>query len=492
VHPFLLTHRVKSKGRDFLFDIGTKLYPISIRDQIIRGYLMADLAIREDIISPTKPLLVVGAGVAGATTAMVAVQRKVPTTLLELAEEPFNRQLPSETRIVSPTIYDWPADHWSQSRFPLQGVALPFGWTDGPASKIATAWKAKLLRFAGDPTNPPRGLTFEPGVTLDNPANLTEIDIDEQGGLVEVNFIHADRTPAHRSLDGRRFAAVVSCIGIGMERTSAGSHGYRGTEFWDSDMLGTSDYGLPGVAKPAILISGGGDGALQDFLRVLTRYSSAKDVYNKIPVAIRNILERRVLIAEEPALRAYLWNITQYDCRSQYLLHKKYKDAVKDIINDEGNYNQLQPVMDDVLLRGLPDNITFRLSHPCAHFSNSYPLNRALVLLISAYVKKRHNLDLLRSFREIVDVEAVDGHDCSADRKACLKQQHRVTFGLARCENVYNPKMRGGGGAYPYRTPFDIIISRHGIESAKSLFGAAPEANNRHILPYYIDIDWYE
>ncbi|HEX8068500.1 MAG TPA: FAD-dependent oxidoreductase [Pyrinomonadaceae bacterium] len=486
MHPFLLTHRVKSKGRrDFLFDIGTKLYPISIRDQIIRGFMLADCAIKERIIGPDKPLLVVGAGAAGATAAMVAAQRGVRTTLIEAEDNAFKRQLPCDTRWISPTNYDWPAEHWQQGRFPLRGVELPLSWTDGHAAAVALAWRTKLNKFVHrSPV-----MTFETETTLENPKGLTELDIDALGGQVPVEFVDLG---GHRIAGGpHRFAAIVSCIGVGRERTEAGRHGYEGIEFWQSDQLRTPDWGVASNSRRRVLISGGGDGALQDFLRVLTKYESVRDVYNRLPLGVRDAIEVAVRAAEETSLRSYLWNTTRYDCRSQHLLHQKCKEVVQGLVDSGATYPDLQAAMDDIL-RGLPSEIDVTLSYPCTHFANCYPLNRVLVLLVSAYIKKRYGIEVLQEHREIVDVESADGHACRSVRSECLKKRHRVTFGVARCENIYNKEMKGGGGAMLEPAPYDLVLIRHGIDPPKNLFGRPPEATNRHILPYYIDVDWYE
>ena len=137
---FLLTHRIT----DFLFDIGCRFSPISIRDQMIRGFLIADRLHRADLISERKPLLIIGAGVAGATAALVAAERNIPVTLVDKAGRAFLRQA-GATRYISPTLYDWPAQHWSHLRFPpASSVKLPLPWKEGQAASIAATWILKL------------------------------------------------------------------------------------------------------------------------------------------------------------------------------------------------------------------------------------------------------------------------------------------------------------------------------------------------------------
>src|SRR5437879_3176765 len=106
--PALFAHHVTP----LLFDIGSRLSPASIRDQMIRGKLIADRAREERLIGPTRPLLVIGAGAGGATAALVASMSGVPTLLVDSAPRPFSVQASCSTRYVDPTQYDWPVDTW--------------------------------------------------------------------------------------------------------------------------------------------------------------------------------------------------------------------------------------------------------------------------------------------------------------------------------------------------------------------------------------------
>src|SRR5262245_61832499 len=111
---------------------------------MIRGFLIADRLQRGGLISETKPLLVIGAGVAGATAALIASGRNVPVTLVDMAARAFLRQAGS-TRFISPTLYDWPAEHWVNLRFPPpSGVELPLPWQEGLAGPISATWLQRL------------------------------------------------------------------------------------------------------------------------------------------------------------------------------------------------------------------------------------------------------------------------------------------------------------------------------------------------------------
>jgi hypothetical protein len=55
-----------------LFNLAGKLSPVSIRDQMVRGQLLAVRAHEEKLVTNDYPLLVIGAGAAGVTVALTA------------------------------------------------------------------------------------------------------------------------------------------------------------------------------------------------------------------------------------------------------------------------------------------------------------------------------------------------------------------------------------------------------------------------------------
>src|SRR5690349_1671864 len=109
IDPFLFDHQIGP----LQFYIGAKLYPFSIRDQMVRGSLVARRLYRDHVIGPDDPLLVVGAGVSGVSTAMVAVgDYQVPTTIVDEMPHPFMKQRSCATRWIDPWQYDWPFPQW--------------------------------------------------------------------------------------------------------------------------------------------------------------------------------------------------------------------------------------------------------------------------------------------------------------------------------------------------------------------------------------------
>lgn len=104
--PFLNDHFAGA----YVFHIGGRLWPISIRDQMMRGQLVIERALEQDLIHQNRPVAVVGAGAAGVTAALRAAEEGVPVTLFE-EDRLFARHALCGTRWVHPTQYDWPVSH---------------------------------------------------------------------------------------------------------------------------------------------------------------------------------------------------------------------------------------------------------------------------------------------------------------------------------------------------------------------------------------------
>lgn len=485
---FLLTHRIT----DFLFDIGCRFSPISIRDQMIRGFLITDRLQRANLISESKALLVIGAGVAGATAALVAAERNIPVTLVDRAGRPFLRQA-GATRYISPTLYDWPARHWSNLRFPPpSSVKLPLPWIEGKAASIATTWiqkltakeeKRKLDRRRNANLSP---LTIIMHCEAMNVEALRKATPNANGTItVAFKDVHPDRTKPRREFDPAEFNVIVGCSGPGKEICKAPVGDFEALAFWEADTLNLENYGLPNQ-NAKVLLSGGGDGALQDLIRLMTTCDSPRDILHVLPPKARRSLVSQIRAAEDVYLRSFLWEIAKHDCRSNYRLDSIHKVAVNSILDQYGS--RIQKSL-DVLLR--PSVLENRISmvHPCQHFTNSYSINRAVAHLLIEFVRRRYSFDLVQPFTTVQKVWSPK-HHCKTDHDACSKSSHMVQFATARCQHVKDKALKPLPRPENPTSMFDLIILRHGVSSS-DLFGERPYGNYRQVLPYHIDRDWY-
>lgn len=102
------------------------------------------------------------------------------------------------------------------------------------------------------------------------------------------------------------FGCVLWTVGFGAERCDFGD--YVGYPFWETDPFEQPNCGVKGTA-PEIVISGSGDGALQDFLRITTNLPSAEQVMRRANLSPqqRTRLERELYYAEDLGPRAFPW-----------------------------------------------------------------------------------------------------------------------------------------------------------------------------------------
>lgn len=251
-----------------LYVLGWPLTPISIRDQMLRARWLIDRLFDDQKLKIGDTLLVVGAGIAGATGAIRAAQRGVNALLIEQSGGAFGLQARSNTRWIDPVQYDWPAGHWDQSRYPLQPPPMPLGFNAGYSRNLATYWDVLLHRHIR--LNRPR-LNYQRNVRARAilPGTRAALLVSLQTPIGLGN-LHAD--------------LVIWAVGFGDEKTSI-QRKTGGTlssaPFWSSDKLQDPRCGIVNIPS-RVLILGSGDGALQDFLRVATAERSAREIWNKL------------------------------------------------------------------------------------------------------------------------------------------------------------------------------------------------------------------
>jgi hypothetical protein len=469
--PLLLTYQVGPEP--LLYDISTSLQPISIRDQMFRGYMIINRALSEGLIKEWQqpPILVVGAGVAGAMTAMTAVWHRIPTLLVE-ARSPFIQQIRGHTRFICPTQYDWPAPHWGEGKYPWVGPDSPLDWNSGRASSVALAWISKLNFMLG---------RYPDLLTL-IPAKFKSHRVIPESKTVEAFF----EPPL--AVEPLICSIIISCAGFGSERHFIPDPDpqYTGYAFWDEDEFEQSDMGIKGK-KPNVIVSGGGDGALQDFIRITTRTSSARQIYTQIFDEPVHDIERMIHIAEDYAQRSYVWSTTgDLDHPIQQKLHDDYVVAINRIFSDSRLRRKVEGALEDIIGK-LHKRLTIKLAYPCEHFSTCYPLNRFLVLLIAEYIRRTFGYDPLQPRTKILEVYGVNGHYCLNTAYLCHGEDHEVIYAEALCSTLNTAGEQENSRVKLDGNPFNVVIIRHGIKAPSPPLGSLPTAAPpRQLIPYYI------
>lgn len=414
------------------FYIGGALAPASIRDQLTRAMLCTDeLWVHGLIDTESRPLVVIGGGAAGVAAAIRSAQRGVHVTLVEQSDSYFVRQRNGPTRWLSPTLYDWPQQHWNDTSWITDLDLLPLPYIEGRADAIFEAWQVKLDRL---------------------PVPVYARIIEYQSCLARRLWIQNDRVYlALARGEGTigPFGAALLALGPGEERTTleftkkgrvprSPTPGFRGFGFWEKMDLSPNGN--------AVVISGGGDGGIQDLLLhatstpnprelfLLLRYESARSLETQeerdaLNTAWRDI-EAKLLVAEINAGRLRKQSLNEEDDKKVlHDLDDNYAEALDSFLTEPATRVVLAEFR-----RVLVPGVSITLIHPNSYFSWCYPLNRFLAHLLR-YLVKTHGEDVPTvHFTPEVRVERVSSakdvenklHACNYSPSACDKFPHDV------------------------------------------------------------------
>lgn len=436
---------------------------MSIRDQIYRGYSVVRRALDRGLLVPYQelPILVVGGGVAGAIASMTAAENNVPAVLVEKSML-FRKQVPARHRVVCPTQYDWPAPHWAEGVYPWAGARMPLSWSKDAASAVAAQWTSALLAVA---SANPHLLSIRLGCKFVSHT----IDVTEE----------AVRATFDRPLIPSLYSIVIACTGSGPERISVAPT-YTGFSFWSPDPYGRSNLGLAPGVRPNILISGAGDGSLQDYIRIVCG-RGAGDVYSNLPDDLKPIIEGTVAKIEDAAMRSFLWGESgQLDHPIHHDVQARYLSLVSELLTGSKFSNALKRNLKKLIGDRLK-MLSVRLLYPCDHFWSCYALNRFVLLLLSQYIAQELGVQTLQPNTKIVEIAGL-GHTCVNLPHECHGKDHEVTVADATCADLtstHNRRTLTGG-------PFNVIVVRHGVDPTQLPLGAAPfAAPYRQVIPYF-------
>ena len=456
--PFLLAHHVAER----VFNISGKLSPVSLKDQVIRGRLFVDRAFEEGLITsaPDQGLLILGGGACGVTAAIRAAELGVPTVLLERSPRLFGLQAGCTTRWLDPAQYDWPLDHWMAATFPWAGAPMPLSWSADWAHALARWWRLGLqaaVAYFG-----PTMLNVEFNASISTSAPFT---YPMALPVINVNYTTSGGPQT------KPFGAVLVTVGFGLENTTAPSS-YRGFAFWESDPFSNPNWGVPAGTAPRILISGAGDGALQDFLRIMTGQKSAQDAFQKcgIPASIAANLKD----IERRAASALHWGRhAQHDHSLHMELEQEHQTQAAATLIQPGVKAKLA-----ALLKGRPTSL--KLVYKCEHLTPFYGLNRFLTLLIAEHLKQTAGVSVLEPQTSVSSVTGTT-HVCAANPTLCHGETHWIVLDAwADCRATTS-----SGSKATER--HNVLIIRHGIlPSAPAFHSLTPVAQARQVLPYYL------
>jgi len=402
--PFLFAHLRGVSSASAVFDFSSLARGIAIRDQMVRALMLAQrlppfLNSRFGGSIP-RPVLIVGGGIAGITAGVALAESGIRVHVFEKDPMPFPLQRNCRSRWIDPHQYDWPLDHWRQESFPLDQSLIRSvcaSWTAGRANTIVKNYWAPALplpnmlrrpnfqpmcEFFGGREVLIRGLNFDQKSLIYSVGNCDS----SAGGL-------GDKS-SEAVLYGE-YSSVVLFGGFGKEITSAGSHsdGLRSPKFWETDSFEELHSGKASAgAESPVLLSGTGDGALQDLLRITTRKKSARDVYLVLDAAGLAPDLARIQSAELRLERTLNWQDRRGSDlmvdRMREELHRVYLEEVQRVLAKAAATAVLEE-----LAANAPQQLILvsrRQSFDCV-----YGLNHFLGLILSEYLRTTLRLERL-------------------------------------------------------------------------------------------------
>jgi hypothetical protein len=458
--PFLRAHHIGPH----MLSIGGSIGPtVSIRDQMVRGLMVVDRLLETRVLATgdPRPLVVVGGGAGGATAAMRAFNRGIPVVLVERAAKPFVVQSMCVTRWVDPVMYDWPVDHYSKGQVdwpaPPTQTRFPLSWASDFADLLAVDWESRVNRLL--------------------PRTCLRYDTDFWNAFASVEDVSLGKDPrlvielrsrGSPQSDFLPAAALIFAIGFGEERTWAGRDDQRsdarGYPFWRADPLYDSARTPIGEGKPKILVSGSGDGALQDFIRVVAKpetdptakrpMHSARNIYDAC--GIPSDIEHELQSHHEYAQRLLVWGGSK---KFEHAVQQELQDVHTRLVDVAYAIPDVQNALEHIV-RPKSELPYIWLAHSCTHFTNIYPLNRFVTLLLLRCLRDRYGIlnAHLQKFRlRGIDCGHAPGTDAPLD---CWNQPHSAYFDdQPFCWQEEKPRVK------PHRRKPDILFIRHGIKS---------------------------
>lgn len=240
------------------FDVGVTVYNQQIRALNLAWALIESGKLKSEKSSDKSSIAIVGGGFAGVTLAAALIKKNVNAeiTLFEKRDSLIPLQQGSDSRWVHPKIYDWPS-----TGSEMASASLPvLNWVAGRASDVAVQVMREWKKVTNNLNSKNQLTTLK---VYCNTHHLqicsSPLKIEWVGELRSLNP-ESELNQDHSQSKGtsKKFDIVILATGFGLERDKTLS-------YWRNETLAQP---YLGQGRATFIVSGQGDGALIDLLRL--------------------------------------------------------------------------------------------------------------------------------------------------------------------------------------------------------------------------------
>ncbi|OAI57157.1 hypothetical protein AYO47_01805 [Planctomyces sp. SCGC AG-212-M04] len=411
-----------------MYSLGGELRPGSVRDAVWRaGKLVSELAALGRL-GMGKRVIIIGSGVSALSAAIHAMACKTEVFIIRnrlVGKSPFEE---CAIREICPNTFDFPGHHWNQQFFPVSGVNMEYpchvrletGIADGVYSSVYSQYESFCSSF---PT------------LIDVANDATTSEVVSERHLVRVEYSDAGGQKTRRS------DVLILATGIGTltrkvfdDSDPPLASEFEGFHYFDNDPVLAESLNGNGARKRILLI-GGGDGSLVDFVRLLTHQLSPQRALTRVPLSKGELNQLRNLSIKT-------WKrLEKYGARELHRELVTHQQELKPVLDGIWSRSKVADAIHAMMIPPDRDRPVVQIACDCFHFGISYLATRVMAELIARCLAEditRENGDI-RPFRFTIRanrVNRVGGGKCGGlqDRKdGCPTHPHNVTFRKVFC-----------------------------------------------------------
>lgn len=415
------------------YTIGCAQGSISIPSQISRAQMLAERLLESNRVCHHDHVCIIGAGFAGVTAALYLAERGVKVHVLERSDEPFSLQLRSQ-RMIHPHEYDWPLPWFDDGKYDSRYISIPRPMAAQQLAIAAHGQLGALLKSSGSTLHLRYGVEAEVPMA-DGPHHVGCIpsvpDLPEDGFKVVI-----------RTNTMRERTSITSTADL-RDADLQGTK-FHSLPYWDNDTILRRVQALGSAGR--MVISGAGDGALQDFIYYATDGLSPLEILRRVdPDRTLSAHESDILRWSMQRSRSYPWRSgVAMGCRILSTYHQRMLKVVKDWMT-----GKIRQSLRELVQRDRP---ALEMLVRCSHFTDAFPLN---VFVALALADAARGMTPALNIRYDVGIKRVEACDRCPNSSVGCGEAHRFDTEVSRCGVPSSGRSEEDSA---------LVVLRHGIE----------------------------